>query len=432
MGSPVSLQAAVSRFVSYQPVSLEMLALKLGMNAPVSLMNMAGTLNGMPTTMSFSQTWTTPDGTALGGTVDLTVNIDGTYTVDFNTTTNSHVVGVSYDYQLRAYLSSPGLPNCMFFYHAGNVGANLTKQGVEDHTESGSNPLISMYWGQIVNSATFSVAKDYKWAGVVGTIDDLVSDLLDIGAGALGAAIGAVIGLTKEAIGFLGGSLGPGGTIGVLAGVAIFVVADIAGFGLGTALMLGTVAGAAVGAVTSALIQSRPMTSQEIQFAQQVFASEIPFQNVMLSNLSSLNGRAFTAPGVDGKTYCNLGDAYNNPQTFTNGAYPFGGEVLIHELTHAWQIAHNSFIPGFVCSGVVNQANYMFGDDVYAYGPAGPNWSNFNLEQQAQIVNQWFAGAKDGGNQDSWPPMATTGNPYFQYIQGNILTGSAGFSNSWL
>jgi len=371
----------------------------------------------------------------LGGTVTLNLNIDGTYTVEFKTTTNSHVLGLSFDFQLRVYLYAQSIPNVLFFYHAGSVGTNLINTGVEDHVESGSNPLISMYWNQIVNSATFSTAHDYKWAGPVGTLVDLVGDLLDVGAGALGAAIGAIIGLTKEATSWMGTSLGPGGTLGVIAGVAVFLVADVAGFGIGTALMLGTVSGVAAGAVANSMIQYRPMSAGEIALATQVFGSEIPYQNVVLTNLCGLNGRSFTAPGVDGKTYCSLGEAYNNTLGSTNGAYPAEGELLIHELTHAWQIAHNSFLPGFVCSGIVNQANYVFGDQVYTYGPPGPAWSGFNLEQQGSIVNQWFAGEMDaGGPQSGWPPMdaSTAGNPYYRYISGNILTGSAGYSTSWL
>jgi hypothetical protein len=119
--------------------------------------------------------------------------------------------------------------------------------------------------------------------------------------------------------------------------------------------------------------------------------------------------------------------AYNNTLT-GNGAYPAKGELMIHELTHAWQIAHNTFVPGFVCSGIVNQANYVMGDDVYAYGAAGPPWSSFNLEQQGQIVNQWFGG---DGNSSAWRAMDQE-NPYYPYISGNILTGSAGYSMSWL
>ena len=159
----------------------------------------------------------------------------------------------------------------------------------------------------------------------------------------------------------------------------------------------------------------------------------------MFSNFHSVSNRAFTAPGIDGKTYCNIGPAYADASLYStqtatqNGAYPAPGEVMIHELTHAWQIAHNSFLPGFVCSGVINQANFEFGDDVYAYGLPGQAWSSFNLEQQGAIVDQWFAGNNNNGSmQSAFGPKDTTSNPYYQYISSNILTGSAGYSNSRL
>jgi hypothetical protein len=378
-------------------------------------------------TQSYSYEWTTPSGVPLGGRVNLTVRSDGTYTVDFETWNSAALPGVSLDFQIRAYLSIPGLP-ILFFYHAGSVGSNMMHPpGTDSHQESGTNPLIQTYWNQIVPSANFSVAKDYQWS-VVDGFNSLVDDILDLGAEAIGATLGAVIALTAEALSFLKLNLGPGGTIGVIAGVVVFAIAAIAGFGLGAAVMLGTVAGVAAGVVSNDLIKSRPMTSSEIQIAQEVFGSQLNYQNVTITNLCGVGGRAFTAPGVDGRTYCNLGNAYANTAGSYSTAYPSPSELMIHELTHAWQIQHNSFMPGFVCSAVVNQTNYIFGDNVYAYGAPGPPWSSFNLEQQAQIVNQWFAG---DGNSVSFGAMSTA-NPYYQYIADNILTGSAGYSNSWL
>jgi hypothetical protein len=133
-----------------------------------------------------------------------------------------------------------------------------------------------------------------------------------------------------------------------------------------------------------------------------------------------MNDRGFTAPGVDGKTYCNLGQWFNGSDS--------DGWPLIHELTHAWQIAHNSFLPGLMCSFLVDQAFNSLVDDVYAYGPPGPAWSAFNLEQQASIVQQWY------GNETPYyrSKQIDPANPYYEYIKGNILTGAAGFSTSWL
>jgi hypothetical protein len=75
-------------------------------------------------------------------------------------------------------------------------------------------------------------------------------------------------------------------------------------------------------------------------------------------------------------------------------SYPIAGQVLIHELTHAWQIEHtdisDGFVPGLMCTGIYNQT--VLGQAAYHYGRPGPPWSSFNMEAQAAIVDQWFAG----------------------------------------
>ena len=399
-----------------------MIAQKIGMKRPVSLIGVRDKLDGMPKSVNLPpQTWTTSDGSTLGGTVALTISSNGTYFIEFDTIIHSGVPGFSCSFQVRAYLDAPGLPHKLLFVHAADIGGDLLKgYGEDDYKESGSNPLIAMYWNLIVNSPTLQVMHDQQASGIIGVVDTLVKDLVDAAAAIAGAAIGLIIGVTREAIGWLGTTLGPGTTIGVLAGVAVFAIGVFGGLGVGSAVILGTVTGVAVGAVTNAMIQTRPMSSDEIATAANVFGSELPFGNVLLTNLAGLNGRGFTAPGVDGKTYCNLGHWFN---VVSDDGWP-----LIHELTHAWQIAHNSFLPGLMCSGMVTQAAYLMGDNVYEYGPPGPDWSAFNLEQQASIVQQWY-----GGESPNYPAKKMdTANPYFEYIKGNILTGAAGFSTNWL
>jgi len=85
------------------------------------------------------------------------------------------------------------------------------------------------------------------------------------------------------------------------------------------------------------------------------------------------------------------------------------------------------FLPGFVCSGIVNQVDYQFGDDVYKYGPAVPRWSALNLEQQGAVVNGWYAGNNDRLTvQSGYGPMDTATNPYYMYIRDNIMAKNAG------
>ena len=227
-----------------------------------------------------------------------------------------------------------------------------------------------------------------------------------------------MIGATREAIDWLGATLGPGGTLGVVGGVVVFAVATVAGAGVGTALILGVVAGVAIGAVTNALIKFRPLNVAEIAFARQVFGNSLPYQDVIITNLAGLGDRAFTAPGVDGKTYLNLGHAYDNPLGTGGSAYPKPGQLLIHELTHAWQIAHAGFLPGLMCSGMVNQANFILGDNVYEYGAPGPGWSKFNAEQQGAIVDQWFGGT---GRSSRYKEMDQE-NPYYRYVWNDVTS----------
>jgi len=397
------------------PISTRALIQHVGLASPVSLLTLMQKLDPDPNSINFHQDIVTPAGTPLGGWVDLHMQSNGNYQVVFHMHSSS--IAGNFDFELRAYLSASNCPT-FFFHHSGHVS------GVDsaDYSESGTNPLIAMYWSQIKRSGSFNVAKEYQWGGLVGTLDKLAKDLvslhlLDFGAGVVGTALGAVIAVTREAIGWIHANLGPGGTIGVISGVAVFAAAATLGASAGAALIFGTVVGVAAGAVTAALINSRPLSQVEREKAITVFGNTIPYDQVMLTNLSGLGGRAFTAPGVDGKIYCNLGGSYANPLSSYPSSYRAAGQLLIHELTHAWQIAHAGFLPGLMCSGIVNQANYLFGDDVYQYGPSGPAWWTFNLEQQGAIVDQWFGG---NGNSASYNPMAQA-NPYYQYIRDNIL-----------
>jgi hypothetical protein len=360
-------------------------------------------------TRRFDQRIVTPSGTPLGGSVHLEVSDNGDYYVKFHMHSSS--IAGNFDFNLRAYLTAPGFPT-MAFVHSGHVS------GVDDadHEERGTSPLLALYWPQLTAGPTFKAAKDYQWGGVVGTLQDLVKDIFEIGAGVVGSALGVVVGATREAIGWLGTTLGPGGTLGVVGGVAVFAIGTVAGAGAG-ALIMAVVAGVAIGAVTNAMIDHRPLNDAEKALAKRVFGTTLPVDDVILTNLAGLGGRAFTAPGVDRKTYLNLGRAYGNPLGPGGQSYPKPGQLLIHELTHAWQIAHTQFLPGLMCSGMVNQAEFILGDNVYDYGPPGPGWSSFNAEQQAAIVDQWFGGNHHSNRYKAMDQQ----NVYYRYIWDDIL-----------
>jgi hypothetical protein len=372
----------------------------------------------LPSQVTQSRQIDTPAGTALGGTVTMTLWSNGNYSVQFH----MHDSGVpDYDFQVRAIFTTPGGLSLVSAHNGhveGTVSTTLTHapNRDDDYTSTGHHPFIQLNWPDILRG-TLWVTKDYSATGIIGVFDDLAKAVLDGVAGAAGGTIGVVIGLGSE-IGQLFGNLGLGGTFGVIGGVVVFAFSG--------SLVLATVAGIAIGLVTNALIKQRQISQAEYDLANNgVFKGTLPPpDHIILTNLSGLGGRAFTMPGIDGKIYVNLGDAYGDPVNYTPKSYPAKGQLLVHELTHAWQIHHASFLPGFVCQGIVNQANFTVGQDVYQYGPSGQPWSAFNLEQQGAIVDQWFGGDRPEalGRPASRAAMDPN-DAYFGYIASNIRLG---------
>lgn len=98
------------------------------------------------------------------------------------------------------------------------------------------------------------------------------------------------------------------------------------------------------------------------------------------------------------------------------------GEVIIHELVHACQIYHASIDLSLLADALTSKVCEATGNNPYVYGPAGTDYSSFNLEQQAQIVSDWFAGSvPNGTNQSSTPKDINS--PYFRYITDNVRIG---------
>jgi LGFP repeat len=338
-----------------------------------------------------SQAVVTPAGTALGGSVTFTLRSNGTYRIHYLL----HDSGApGYDFTVRAiFVASNGLS--LVGQHSGHVGGTLTTGSRDDDfTDEGSNPFIQTCWEQI-KAGTMYVTKDYSTTGVIGFVEDVAKAVLDVVVTVGGFTLGVVIWLGSE----VGQLFGSGGL--VLAGIT----------------------GVAVGGVTNLMIKQRSLRPDEIAIIDKVFNGVLPTDRITLTNLVGLGGRPFTCPGADKRIYVNIGsEAYDNPTEHAGGAYPAKGEMLVHELTHAWQIEYRSFTPAVVCEGIVNQADHTFGQSVYAYGPPGSPWKSFGLEAQAAIVDQWFGGipAVNAPLRTSKLPMDQS-DPYFPYIRDNIL-----------
>jgi hypothetical protein len=131
-------------------------------------------------------------------------------------------------------------------------------------------------------------------------------------------------------------------------------------------------------------------------------------------------------PNVDGRTVTGLGDFYSNPVDRADSYYPTPGQVFIRELTHAWQIEHTCFLTEVFWDAAKNAVCEATGTDPYTLPSTVPDWSSLNLEQQASLVDQWYACHRQaiidvgpGGLTD----QNALNDPSFAFITGNIWTG---------
>jgi hypothetical protein len=133
--------------------------------------------------------------------------------------------------------------------------------------------------------------------------------------------------------------------------------------------------------------------------------------------------REFTVPGIGGKILVNMGENFDHtlePDTQTRvrqTTYKTPGQVLIHELTHAWQIHHTTFLPGLLCKALTS-ANYTFDTgkvhDHVSFSPS------FDLESQAAIIDSWF-----GTFPTALDQFQAINDDRFFYVSQNIRTGTA-------
>jgi hypothetical protein len=201
---------------------------------------------------------------------------------------------------------------------------------------------------------------------------------------------------------------GPGFTFGAIAAGAGGLLG-----GAGVAIP----AFAAVAAMTHACIRHRAMTRQEQAFAQEVFAGSLPGgERIVLTDLAGLGGCCFVCPALGGQILLNLGPhCFEEPMSYRCAGYDSPGKLFVHELAHAWQLAHGHYFPRLWHRVV---AGPRAGDDFYR-PPArlGPPWPALNLEQQATVVDEWFRPGRLGPQEWKGTAGMSLEHPYWPYIR---------------
>jgi hypothetical protein len=174
---------------------------------------------------------------------------------------------------------------------------------------------------------------------------------------------------------------------------------------------------------------NRALTQAERSTAFSVFLDTLPYDFVRITDGLGAGNRAFTFPGaplsaggiaskVFGIFGGGVGTAVADLIVYINFG-PMGyanalsdSRTFIHEMTHAWQYLHGLHV---AADSLSNQIAY--GDEAYDYDkPAGLAWDLYNVEQQAEIVADWYVAANAAGAS----PASNINHPNFKYIRDNI------------
>jgi hypothetical protein len=149
------------------------------------------------------------------------------------------------------------------------------------------------------------------------------------------------------------------------------------------------------------LEKTRKLTEVERKFGWQVFWDTLPYDRIQIGDHFGFGDRAWMEsvdlPGLfTGEIYIlHMGgvgylDATSDDKIYGSEYEKKVKHTFIHELTHVWQCYHGF---GFLLTrSFINQGCALLtGGDAYEY-ESGLEWSDYNVEQQAKIVEDWFKG----------------------------------------
>lgn len=373
----------------------------------------------------FDEPLVTADGVALGGHHTVTLERNG----GFRHQGHMRATGFpSFTYGVRTVLANEaGVPAVVAA--SGRVhGTNEVGDRESSWDQTGREGLVEWHWASMKQARSeTSINHDADFFGTVGDVLSFAGTLAAGGIVAGPAGVYLMLGIHAADAAGLDEGVGVGGLAGVAVAGGVLVI-----FGP-TAIVPALVAGAAAGIAVEAAIRHSPMSDAQRAFAERVFGPTLPIDRITLTNMLGLGRRPFTIPSVGDTILVNLGAGFDDPENYDgfgdseNPNRQAPGQLFIHELAHAWQIEHATFLPGLICDAISTSSTTVGGDmGVYQYGDAGPNYADFNPEQQASIIDDWFAGSGKQGAfgfgpiEEADPSIDENLNPYFRYIRDNI------------
>jgi hypothetical protein len=143
----------------------------------------------------------------------------------------------------------------------------------------------------------------------------------------------------------------------------------------------------------------RPLTSEEASDAKLVFGPGLDYSKIRITEDPILGA---------GSIARTLPSAINFPPgaSHSAGYMPW----LLHELTHSWQYQHgvglaHTATTAFLCYAGVQTYSYGKAAGLAAAAAAGKKFTDFNTEQQGDIVRDYYVALKLGASTAAWAPF---------------------------
>jgi hypothetical protein len=277
-------------------------------------------------------------------------------------------------------------------------------------TQQGTSGALATSWDDFAGGSLM-VNREWKnnieeWA----TSFFLEKFIFILGAVTIGGPATALIWVAGE-LGDLTDIRLPGelGAIGLVAAEGVFVLA-------GPIFFLPVfIAGVLVSA---ALFKRRRLSSEEKDELTKVFGGTLDYDKIWITNLEGVESRPFTFFNLDEEVVVGA-----SPKFFPDFDNLLKNNMtkwfFVHELTHAWQYQHRRFLTR-LCQIVKTRSDEVLlgKDEVYQY-TAGGDWDKYNMEQQANIVSDWYSKKINGYQSQYASKDADKVNE--RYIRENIL-----------
>ena len=164
----------------------------------------------------------------------------------------------------------------------------------------------------------------------------------------------------------------------------------------------------------------RSLSTSEKNLAKSVFGNTINYDMVKVTDTLGSGARPWTT-NMPPMYMINVGSAY--PSLTANDDRK---RLLIHELAHVWQGQH--LVP-FMLNSAAHQSLSAInngGDVASAYNDTvGKSWGQYNVEQQASIVEHWFTPANNCFENGKCGGGMKTPDSRYRYIRDNIRKNKA-------